>query len=42
MLRLYLYSALSITDLTWLLPVGAVGDIEEDFEDLYDTLRSFQ
>lgn len=31
-----------VTNLTWLLPVGAVGDVEEDFEDLYDTLRGFQ
>lgn len=30
------------TDLTRLLPVGAVGDVEEDFEDLYDPLRGFQ
>lgn len=30
------------TDLAWLLPVRAVGDIKEDFQYLYDTLRSFQ
>lgn len=29
------------TDLTGLLPVGAVGDVKEDFEDFYDALRSF-
>lgn len=34
--------AFSITDLTWFLPVCAVGDIEEDFEDLYDALWGFQ
>lgn len=31
-----------VTDLTWLLPVSAVGDVEEDFEDLCDTLRGFK
>lgn len=29
----------TVTNLTGLLSVGAVGDVEEDFEDLYDPLR---
>ena len=36
------HRSLTFTDLTWLLPVGAVGDVEEDFEDLCDPLRRFQ
>lgn len=38
----WLYSGLIATDLTRLLPVGAVGDVKKDFEDLYDTLRGVQ
>lgn len=36
------YCGLVVTYLTWLLPVDAVGDVEEDFEDLYDALRVLQ
>lgn len=31
-----------LTDLTWLLPVGATGDVEEGFKNLDDSLRSFK
>lgn len=30
------------TDLTGFLSVRAIGDVEEDFEDLYDPLRGLQ
>lgn len=32
----------TLTNLTGLLSVGAAGDVEEDFEDLYDPLRGLQ
>ena len=37
-----LLMALLWADLTRLLPVGAVRDVEEDLEDLYDALRGVQ
>lgn len=40
--NLLLLTCLAFTDLARLLPVGAEGDVKEDFEDLYDALRGFQ
>lgn len=34
--------SLRAPDLTGLLPVASAGDVEEDFEDLYDPLRGLQ
>lgn len=36
------HTHISVTDLTGFLPVRAVGDIEEDLEDLRDALGGFQ